>query len=199
MRSSRRRSTPACGEATQGNVSVAITTRCEKSALMSSFDMMRSSKAFGERAKIHLVRPCGRMLYREIETSLRNCLGRHPDRWRCAEALFSLHLVDQAVEHEMGDMHAAGAEFTRQRLRQPAQGELCRSEGRKICTAADAGGGAGEDDGSLLTRGHMRDDGLRGQHRAETGDAPDMLELDVPNGLISSRCALWMSTSMRAP
>jgi hypothetical protein len=39
------------------------------------------------------------MLCREIETSLRNRLGRHPGRRRCAEALLSLHLLDQAVEH----------------------------------------------------------------------------------------------------
>src|SRR5690242_6684094 len=137
MRSSRRRSTPACGEGIQGSVSVAITTRWVKSALTRSLDIKLSSKTFGERAQVHLVRPGGRVLRREIETGLRDCPRRHPPLGRRAEALVSLRLVDQSVEHKMRNVDALWAEFARQRLRQSAQREFGGCKGREIGAAAN--------------------------------------------------------------
>src|SRR5262245_39673549 len=177
MRSSRRRSTPACGEAIQGSASVVITTRRVKSALTRSLDMDASSKALGERAQIHLMGPCRGMLRRQIETGLRDRLRRHAGR-RSSKTPLSLNLVDQSVEHEMGDMHANGTELARQRLRQPAQRKFGRSKRRKSGAAADAGGGAGENDRALAARRHMGSDGLRGKHCAKASDAPDLLEFD---------------------
>src|SRR5213080_3617341 len=101
MRSSRRRSTPACGEGIQGNSLVAITTRCAKSALTSSFDIEASSEAFGERAQVHLVGPRRRILRGKLEAGPCDGLRRHPRCGRRAKTLLSLHLVDQAVEHEV--------------------------------------------------------------------------------------------------
>src|SRR5262245_53813581 len=178
MRSSRRRSTPACGEGIQGSASVVITTRWVKSALTRSLDMDASSKALGERAQIHLMGPCRWMLRRESETGLRDCLRRHAGRGRSSKTPLSLHLVDQSVEHEMGDMHANGTELARQRLRQPAQRKFGRGKRRKFGAAADAGGGASEDDHALAARRHMGNDGLRGKHCAKASDAPDLLEFD---------------------
>src|SRR3954452_10074632 len=109
MRSSRRRSTPACGEGIQGSVSVAITTRCVKSALTRSLDIKLSSKAFGERTQVKLMSPGRGMLRGKIKTGLRDRLRRHPPRRRGAKALVSIALVDQSVEHEMRDMDALGA------------------------------------------------------------------------------------------
>src|SRR3954470_9990181 len=48
MRSSRRRSTPACGEGIQGSASVAITTRWVKSALTRSSSICRLLKPDGQ-------------------------------------------------------------------------------------------------------------------------------------------------------
>src|ERR1700752_232670 len=132
MRSSRRRSTPACGEGSQGRASVVITTRWVKSALTRSLDMDASSKALGERAQIHLMSPCRGMLRRQLETGLRDRLWRHAGRGRSSKTPLSLNLVDQSVEHEMGDMYADGTELARQRLRQPAQRKFGRGKRRNL-------------------------------------------------------------------
>src|SRR5215468_8482191 len=78
MRSSRRRSTPACGEGTHGKRSVEMTTRCEKSALTSSSAMMALLEPLSERAQIHLLRPGRAILRPRGKIGLRNRFGIHP-------------------------------------------------------------------------------------------------------------------------
>src|SRR5207302_11099350 len=59
-----------------------------------------------------------------------------------------------AVDHEMGDMDAFGAELPRGALRQTAQGKLAHREGGGERVALDAGARPGQEDRAVAVRDH---------------------------------------------
>lgn len=72
--------------------------------------------------------------------------------------------VDHAVDDRVRDVHALGAEFAGEGLRQGAQGELHGGEGGEEGGAFDGGGGAGEDEGGGVFGG-----GCGGEEEGEGG------------------------------
>lgn len=69
------------------------------------------------------------------------------------EALHSAVQVDDAIDHHMRHVHAQRPHLSREGLRQRLQAKLGDGEGGEVCRAALRGGGAGEEDCSLGSRG----------------------------------------------
>src|SRR6516162_312285 len=84
--------------------------------------------------------------------------------------------IDPGVDHEMGDMDALWPELARRTLRQSAQAELGAGEGGVTDPAAQAGGGASEEDVAAATREHQTRRLATGQETRVAGHFPDLAE-----------------------
>ncbi|MNP30509.1 hypothetical protein D3C76_1235840 [compost metagenome] len=82
--------------------------------------------------------------------------------------------VDGAVDDHVGHVHAARAEFPRHALGQRADAVLGAGEGGEVGRAAQAGGGAGEQDGAALAGDHAPGHLAAAEEAGEAGHFPDL-------------------------
>src|SRR5262245_1381437 len=118
---------------------------------------------FAERADFELEGPGALRLLIELPIGFRDGRRRHQQIWiiqRVRPQRFDASLpypfgIDPGIDDEMGDMDVLRPELARHRLRDRPQAELRAGECRIADAAAQACGGAGEEDVAPTARDHQ--------------------------------------------
>src|SRR5262245_49589929 len=148
---------------------------------------------FAERADFQLKGPGALRLLVELPVRLRDGCRRHQEI-RIIQRVRPQRLdaplphpfgIDPGIDDEMGDMDVLRPKFARHRLRDRAQAELRAGECRISDAAAQARGGAGEEDIASAARQHQPRRLAAGEEAGIAGHLPDFAE--YPFGGVEDR------------
>src|SRR2546428_10630262 len=153
--------------------------RMPKSSVMRVFIAFFLSPGFHVRAQVHLEGP--RITRLRVQVPVVLC-----DVFRVQDAVLLLQRValgelranefrvDGAIDHDVRNVDALGAELARHALRESAQRVLGAGECREVGGAADARRRTGEEDRAAAAHHHLAGDLTRVQEAAERGHLPDL-------------------------
>src|SRR5215470_6089490 len=139
---------------------------------------------FAERTDFQLEGPGALWLLVELPVGFRDGCRRH-QQIRIIQRVRAQRLdaplpypfgIDPGIDDEMGDVDVLRPELARHRLRDRAQAELRAGECRIADTAAQARGGAGEEDVALAARQHQPRRLAAGEEAGIAGHLPDFSE-----------------------